>query len=129
MKTIPVTFKKIEVTEYYPQLEQYKVRILLNDGKDKAFEKQENITDPSGQVDKWFKEIRAKLKEKHSEIDLDDHPLAGHVMIRYVQEEDKIMERMAKFLSSVKETVRTSKLNKESYYDMQMKIKNKRVEF
>ena len=129
MKTIPLTFKKIEVTDYYPQMEEFKIRIVLNDGEDKAFEKQEDITDASRQVDSWFKEIREKLKKKHSSLDLDDHPLAGQVLIRYTQEEDKIMDQMARFLNRIKETIRTSKMNRDSYYDMQMKIKNKKVEF
>jgi hypothetical protein len=129
MKTIPLTFKKIEVTDYYPQLEEFKIRILLNDGVDKAFEKQEDIKDASAQVNGWFKEIRDKIKQKHSELDLEDHPLAGHVMIQYTQEEDRIMDQMARFLNKIKETVRSSKMNKDSYYDMQMKIKNKQIEF
>jgi len=129
MKTIPVTFKKIEVTDYFPQLEEFKIRILLNDGTDKAFEKQEDIKDASTQVDGWFKEIRDRLKKKHSELDLDDHPLAGQVVLQYTQEEDRVMDQMARFLNRIKETVRSSKMNKDSYYDMQMKIRNKHVEF
>ncbi|MBW3019631.1 hypothetical protein KY329_05635 [Candidatus Woesearchaeota archaeon] len=129
MKTIPITFKKIEVTDYFPQLEEYKIRILLNDGADKAFERQEDIKDASAQVDAWFREIREKLKQRHSQLDLEDHPLAGHVVLQYTQEEDKIMDQMARFLNRIKETIRSSKMNKDSYYDMQMKIRNKHVEF
>jgi len=123
MKPIDVNFKKIEITDYYSQLDQVKVRILFNDGKDKAIEKQLTITEPTAHVTEWISEIRQKLKSSHSEFTLDDHPLAGVTLLRFKQEEDILMERMAKFLAQAKERIRSAKLAKLSYYDMEKKIK------
>jgi hypothetical protein len=123
MKPIDVDFKKIEITDYYAQLDQVKVRILFNDGKDKAIEKQISITDPSTHVAEWFSEIRQKLKDAHKQFTLDDHPLAGITLLRFKQEEDILMEKMAKFLAQARERIRSAKLAKLSYYDTEKKVK------
>lgn len=123
MKPIDVDFKKIEITDYYSQLDQVKVRILFNDGTDKAIEKQLTITEPGKHVQEWISEIRQNLKSSHSEFTLDDHPLAGITLLRFKQEEDILMERMAKFLAQTKERIRSAKLAKLSYYDMEKKVK------
>ena len=65
MKHVDVVFKKIEVTDYYCQLDQVKVRILFNDGKDKALEKQVTIKEPSRLVQELLREIHTKTKKPH----------------------------------------------------------------
>jgi hypothetical protein len=122
MKAVDVDFKKIDVVDYYSQLDQVKVRILFNDGKDKALIKQFSITDPAKQASDMISEIRAKLKEQHREFTLDDHPLAGALLLRFRQEEDLLHEKMTKFLASVRERIRSGKLSKLSYFDLEKKI-------
>src|SRR3989338_7926795 len=107
MKPIELTFKKIEVMEYFSQLNQVKIRVVFNDGTDKAIEKQLEITNPGTHITEWLAEIRTKVKQKHQEHTLDDHPLAGTVMLKFTQETDVIEEKMAKL----------------SYYDMEKKIR------
>lgn len=129
MRTVPITFKKLEVLDYDPQTDHYKIRLLINDGGDKALEKYSKIDEPQKQIDLWLKDIRNKLREKHSKLSLDDHPLANQLVFKYTQEEDVVIEKMSKFLMRIKERVRSSRQNRESYWDMQMKVKNQKIEF
>ncbi len=122
MKAVDVDFKKIDVLEYYSQLDQVKVRILFSDGKEKALVKQFSITDPVKQASEIIGEIRSKLKDQHKEFSLDDHPLAGQLILRFRQEEDVVHEKMAKFLAQTRERIRSGRLAKLSYYDMEKKI-------
>jgi hypothetical protein len=122
MKSVDVDFKKFDVVDYYSQLDQVKVRVVFSDGKEKALVKQFSITDPSKQAADLLSEIRAKLKEQHKESSLDDHPLANVLVLRIKQEEDLVHEKMAKFLASVRERIRSAKLAKLSYHDIEKKI-------
>ncbi|MBI4146113.1 hypothetical protein HY489_02130 [Candidatus Woesearchaeota archaeon] len=123
MKTVDVTFKKIEITDFYSQLDQVKVRILFNDGKDKALEKQVTIKEPATLVSAWLAEIRTKLKEQHKTSSLDDSPLANAVVLRFAQEADVLEERMTRFLAQAREKIHSGKLAKLSYWDLDKKIK------
>ncbi len=123
MKAVDVDFKKVDVVDYYSQLDQVKVRVVFSDGKEKALVKQFSITDPSKQAADLLSEIRTKLKEQHKESSLDDHPLAGALILRVKPEEDVLFEKMAKFLASVRERIRSAKLSKLSYFDTEKKIK------
>ncbi|HLF54858.1 MAG TPA: hypothetical protein VI612_04005 [Candidatus Nanoarchaeia archaeon] len=123
MKTVDVAFKKIEIMDYYSQLDQVQVRILFNDGTDKGLMKQITITEPAKHVEEWMQEIRTKLKEAHKQNTLEDHPLADVVLLRYKQEQDVLQEKMTKFLAQARERIRSGKMSKLSYYDMEKKIK------
>jgi len=122
MKAVDVGFKKVDVVDYYSQLDQVKVRILFNDGKEKALIKQFSITDPGKQAAEMISEIRTKLKEQHKEFSLEDHPLAGALVLRVKPDEDVIYEKLAKFLASVRERIRSGKLSKLSYFDLEKKV-------
>ena len=138
MKAVDVDFKKIDIVDYYSQLDQVKVRVLFSDacvddsqgklgnkvavGKEKALIRQFSITDPGTQALEMISEIRTKLKQQHSEVTLDDHPLAGALVLRFKQEEDSVHEKMAKFLAQVRERIRSGKLAKLSYIDMEKKV-------
>lgn len=123
MKPVDITFKKIEITDYYSQLDQVKVRIVFNDGKDKAIEKQLTITAPGEHITAWLAEIKQKVKAQHSTLNLDDEPLAGAVVLRFAQETDVLEEKMTRFLAQAKERIQSGKLAKLSYWDLEKKIK------
>ena len=123
MKAVDVDFKKIDVVDYYSQLDQVKVRVLFSDGKEKALIRQFSIIDPSKHASDMISEIRTKLKAQHKEFTLDDHPLAGALVLRFKQEEIVLHEKMAKFLAQVRERIRSGKLAKLSYIDMEKKVK------
>jgi len=122
MKHVDVAFKKIEIADYYSQLDQVRVRIIFNDGQDKALLRQITITDPEKHVEEWMTEIRMKLKDLHKDDTFDDHPLAGHVVLRFTQEQDVIQERMSRFLGQTKERIRSGKLANLSYIDMERRV-------
>ncbi len=122
MKSIEVDFKKIDIVDYFSQLDQVKVRFVFNDGKEKALVKQISITDPSKQAGELLSEIRLKLKQAHSVSSLDDHPLADVLVLRFRQEEDVLHEKAAKFLAQVRERIRSGRLANLSYYDLEKKI-------
>ncbi len=122
MKAVDIDFKKVDIVDYYSQLDQVKVRVVFSDGKEKALVKQFSITDPGKQAADLLSEIRTKLKEQHKESSLDDHPLASVLVLRIKQEEDLVHEKMAKFLASVRERIRSAKLAKLSYHDIEKKI-------
>ncbi|MBW3016645.1 hypothetical protein KY309_03485 [Candidatus Woesearchaeota archaeon] len=122
MKAVDVNFKKADIVDYYSQLDQVKVRILFDDGKEKALIRQFSITDPVKQASELLSEIRSKLKDQHKVFSLDDHPLAGTLILRYRQEEDVLHDRLAKFLAQARERIRSGKLAKLSYFDLEKKI-------
>jgi len=129
MKAVDVEFRSAEVVEYFPQLEQVKIKIVLNDGKEKASVKQLKISDPEQLARAWFTELRSKIKQAHSELSLEDHPLANVLVLRFKQEEDVVQEKLMKFFHQVKESIRTGKLAKISYFDLQKKVKSASVKF
>jgi len=129
MKAVDVDFKKIDIVDYYSQLDQVKVRVLFSDGKEKALVRQFSITDPGKQAAEMISEIRTKLKEQHSEHSLDDHPLANALVLRFKQEEDRLHEKLAKFLAQTREKIRSGRLAKLSYLDMEKKVKGFTSEF
>lgn len=129
MKTVDVDVRSCEVVDYFPQLEQVKLKLLLYDGKEKASIKQVELTDAEKLAREWLAEIRGKLKAAHREDSLDDHPLAGALVLRFKQEEDVLFERLAKFLAQVRERVRSGKLEKLSYFDLAKKVKGASLKF
>jgi hypothetical protein len=122
MKAVDVDFKKVDIVDYYSQLDQVKVRILFSDGKEKALIRQFSIVDPSKHAVELLSELRTKLKEAHSVHSLDDDPLAGALILRFKQEDEIVEEKLAKFLASVRERIRSGKLSKLSYFDLEKKI-------
>ncbi len=138
MKTVDVSFKKVDIVDYYSQLDQVKVRILFEDacvdssqgklgnkvavGKEKAIVRQFSITDPVVQSAGMLSEIRSKLKEQHKESSLDDHPLANTLILRFRQEEDILQEKLSRFLAQARERIRSGKLANLSYFDLEKKI-------
>ena len=124
MKSVEITFKKITVADYYPQLDQVKIHIHFSDGADKAIEKQIKITEPAKHVQEWLAEIRTKVKQRHQEMTLEDHPLAGTIVLNFKQDVDVLEEKMSRFLAQVKERIHAGKMSKLSYYDMEKKMRS-----
>lgn len=129
MKRVVVDWKVAEVTEFVPQTEEFTLRLLLNDGKDKASIKKLKIDSPEHIASSWLAEVRAKIKASHAERSLDDNPLTGVVILQMKQEEDVLEEKFAKFLAQIRERLRVAKLSKMSYGDMQKKLTGLSVKF
>lgn len=129
MKTVDVAFKRMEVANFDPRQEVVEYRIIFNDGKDRGIQKNGKIEDPQQEATALIKEIREKLKALHNERSLDDDPLANIVMVRSKQDDEELLEKIARFLNSVKERIRVAKLSKLSYADMEKKVKGMTTEF
>ena len=129
MKTVDITFKKAEVTNFQPREGTVEFRVVFNDGKDKAVQRNCVIADPDVLAKDVLSEIRKKEKEMHRTLNLDDDPLASTVLIRIKGDEESIEETLTKFLSSIRERIKSAKLSRVSYYDMERKVKGFSVNF
>lgn len=129
MKAVDLKFKSIEVTQFEPKTETVELRIIINDGSDKALVKREKIEDPIKQAEAFISEIRTKIKKAHSEKVLDDDPLAGIVMVRMMYDEEELLEKMSRFLANIKERIRTARMNKLSYMDIEKKVRGAKLSF
>jgi len=49
--------------------------------------------------------------------------LAGHLILRFRQEEDALQNKITRFLAQVREGIRSAKLANMSYYDTEKKVK------
>jgi len=129
MKSVAVKFISAEVSAYNARDEHLEIRVLLNDGKEKALVKQLRLEQPMQQADEIFKEIREKLKKAHASSSFGDDPLSGLVHIRWMQDEELVLERLAKFLAALNEKIRNAKRKGLSYYDLERQMLSARIGF
>jgi hypothetical protein len=130
MKSVAVKFLGAEVAAYNAREEHFEVRILLNDGKEKQLVKQLILENPAQQADEIIKEIRYKLKQAHGNNPAyDDNPLSGLVHLRWLQDEEIIHERLAKFLAVLHEKIRNAKRKNVSYYDLERQMLSAKIRF
>ena len=122
MKPVDVVFKRAEVTGYDARESAVALRIIINDGKDKALQRTEKIDDCGDLAESIFFEVRQKLKMIHKSGTLDDSPLANVVMVRIAQDEEVVLERLARFFATIKEKIRNAKLKHFSYMEMERQI-------
>lgn len=129
MKSVSVKLLGANVVTYNARDEHLEIRVLLNDGKEKALLKQLRIDNPSQQAEEIFKEIREKLKKAHSGSSFGDDVLGGLVHIRWTQDEELIQERLAKFLLALHERIRNAKRKNISYYELERQMLSARTSF
>lgn len=129
MKSVAVKLLSAKVAKYNARDEHLELQILLHDGKDKALVKQLHIENPSQQAEDIFKEIRDKLKKAHSGSSFGDDPLSGLVHIRWLQDEEVVHERLARFLAALNEKIRNAKRKNISYYDLERQMLTARTSF
>ncbi len=130
MKTVAVKFAGVEVASYNARDEHLEIRVLLNDGKDKQMIKQLRIEDPAGQADEILREVREKLKKAHSTgPNYDYDPLSGIVHIKWLQDEELVQERLAKFIAALREKIRNAKRKNTSYYDLEKQMASLKTGF
>ncbi len=122
MNTVDVTLKRVEITSFDARAKSVGFRLILNDGKDKAMQRQETVNDPKALASELFQDVRKKMKELHRSNSIEDGPLEGVTMVRIQGDEELLIERIGKFFSVVKEKVRNGQMRKLSYYDMERQI-------
>ncbi len=69
-----------------------------------------------------MQEVRQKLKSANSEKTFDDDPLAGHVAIRFSKDEEELQHSLLKFYARAHDQIRSAKMSRLSYYEMERKI-------
>ncbi|MEM4239642.1 MAG: hypothetical protein QXM31_01065 [Candidatus Woesearchaeota archaeon] len=130
MKSVAVKFVSADVAAFNARDEHLEVRVVLNDGRDKQMIKQMRLEDPVHQADEIIREVRDKLKKAHSSgPSYDDDPLAGVVHIKWMQDEELVQEKLAKFLAALREKIRNAKRKNISYYDLEQQMRLLKTEF
>lgn len=124
MKRVDAKFVRAEITNYAPRENKVEIRIVVDDGKLRTFSKQLSIKEPSSQAEHLLLAVRKGLKTEHeSSMDVDSNdPLSGNVHVKWLQDEDRIQEKLARFLSEVKERMRTAMRQQASYYAVRQKL-------
>ena len=123
MHAVDVTFKRAEVTNFDARTGAVEFRIIVNDGKDKAIVRNQVIDNAGVLANEVFQEVRKKMKELHSSTSFDDGPLAGVTMVRIKGDEEVLIERLSKFLASIREKMKNSASKRLSYYDLERQVK------
>ncbi len=123
MKAVNLTINKITIGEYYAQLDQVNFRVHYNDGNDHVYTEQITVKDPESHVEKWLNSIKKEVKKRHAVLSLEDDPLSGALIVRYTQETDIIHEKMTRFVAQVRERIRSGKLSKLTYWDLEKQVK------
>ncbi len=129
MKRVDVRLLSADVAAYNARDEHLEVRILLNDGKEKQLIKQLRLEHPGQQAEEILKELREKIKKAHQSDSLGDEFLGGLVHIRWMQDEELVHERLAKFLAALNEKIRNAKRKNTSYYDLERQMLTARTSF
>jgi len=129
MKQIPLTFERLEVTQYNPQTEELTLRMIVNDGKKKQLIKQCTIEQAEALATSMIQEIRTKIKTAHTQYTNDDSPLAGALMIKHTQDEEIVHEKTTNFLATIRELIRNSRSKRISWGDLQRQLIGKKAEY
>ena len=129
MKKIEVSFKRIEMVKIFPKEYSAEIRFLLNDGKDKVLNKTVKLDNLSDLSISLLREVREKVKSANASSSLGDGPLSGVVIVKVVQDEDVLVEKLVKFFSNVREKMKVANQGKMSYYDLDVHLKRMSVEF
>ena len=128
MKKVDVGFKTAEVISCNAREQSVDIKIIVNDGKDKAVTRKVDLKDPERQAQLIFNDIRDKLKNANKSSGGDSF-LDNVVTIRFKQDEEFIVERLGKYLVSLRDKFRTTRFNKISYWDLERQIMSHKASF
>lgn len=129
MKRVDVAFKSAEVVKCNAREQSVEVRIILNDGKDKALSRSVNLKEPGVEAEAIFNEVREKLKRANSGGRDYDDPLGGVVTVRFLQDEEAIVERLNRYFMTLRDMFRPSRFGQQSYWDIEKKVMSHKASF
>jgi hypothetical protein len=129
MRNVDVSFKTAEIHTCNARTQAVEIKLIINDGKDKALIKAVDIKDPNGQAQLIFNEIRDKLRAANRDSVDDDDPLGGVVNVRFKQDEEFIVERLSKYLTTLRDKFRTTRFNQTSYWDLELQVMKHKASF
>jgi hypothetical protein len=129
MKRIDVKMVSAQVSAYNARDEHLEITLLLNDGRNKAFVKQLRLENPLSQAEELFREARDRIKKANPGSATDDDLLSSIIHVRWLQDEELITEKLAKFLAALHEKIRNAKRKNTSYYDLERQMLTARQQF
>lgn len=129
MKKVEVKFKKLEVARVFSRDNAVEIRLILNDGKDKSMNKSVKLDNVADIADELVKEVREKLQTAHKTSGENNDILSGVVILSFKDDEDIVMDKITRFLASVREKMKAASTGRMTYYDVEMQIKRNNVEF
>ena len=113
-------------------MNQAEIKINFTDKKEDYIRKTIDIKKAEEYTQEIFNEIKNKVKEKYKEKEEEKENndiLAGHITINFKQDSEEILGKLSRFLKSIKDAAITSKLDKESYYELQKKALRMKMKF
>ncbi|MBI4141466.1 hypothetical protein HY484_00915 [Candidatus Woesearchaeota archaeon] len=129
MKKVEVNFKRLEIVRAFPRDNSVEVCLMLNDGKDKIMSRSVKLDNTVLVADELIREVRNKMQLLHKSESFDDDVLSGITVIKFLQDEDLLLEKISKFLSSAREKIKVASTGRLSYYDMEFQLKKTVLEF
>lgn len=129
MKKVEVLFKKLEIVRAFPRDNSVEVRLLINDGKDKIMSRSVKLENTVQVADELIQEVRSKMQLIHKSKHSTDDILSGITVIKFAHDEDVLLEKIAKFLTSAREKLKVASAGRLSYYDMELQLKKSILEF
>ncbi len=128
MQQVIMSFKQLQLTKYVPQTDEITIRLIVNDGKDKQLLRTVKLEEPEKLASTIITEARRKIKELHSSSE-GDGILGSLTVLKLNQDEDNILERTTRFLSSCKERTRAAKAKRMSWYDLEKQLTGAQLDY
>ena len=130
MKKVDLKFKRLEVTRAFPRDNSVEIKLTVNDGKEKFFARGIRLENVAEIADELIRDVRGKIRDSHksSSISSDDI-LSGVVVLKIVDDEDLLLDKISRFLAVVREKFRLANSGKLSYYDIELQLRKSFVEF
>jgi len=121
---IPVNlrFKSIEAVAFDINSDKVDFRVIISDGKpaDKAVTRSIRIEDPMEQAAELVAEIKNKIKSLNMPRFNTNEPLSGIIVLRVVNKETDVVQKIARLMARVKESVQSA--NAKSSGDSEKKV-------
>lgn len=128
MKIINLELKKISISKFNSRNKEVELVINFNDGFDKEIFKTVDVTDSQEAADSIVNDLKKLEKSVHS--DFDGEYIVDNIVNIVVQEEGKLIENIAAYLTNVSESLEKIKnLNVATgYLDLIRNVKGKTLE-
>jgi len=129
MKRVDVKFKSAEIVKCNAREQSVEVRVVINDGKDKMVVRSVNLKEPEAEASAIFNDVRDKLRNANKGSSDWNDPLGGVVTVRFMQDEEAIVERLSKYFTTLRDMFRPSRFAQQSYWDLERKLMAHKASF
>ncbi len=129
MKKIDLKFKKLEIVRAFPRDNSVEIKLTVNDGKEKVFARSIKLDNTAEASDVLIRDVREKIKESNKLSTNPTDILSSILIVKFSDDDDVLMEKITKFLTSVREKFRVANSGRVSYYDIELQLKRNVLEF